>query len=329
MFESSGQRDVVVHVRVAVTDFQICFTAMRLRGAVDQGRDEFVCTLTPHFIQGTEGALDGDAVREHVGGAQGLDAAKREHRRHPRRTHSGNGLLGGHNDGGRGKDRVFAQMRQGGVSPLAVHGQMNFVRGGHVRPAANADVTGGQLRVHVLAQNVGRRRVGQHASRHHALGASWKALLPGLEDAPHRSLPFLARGLEQLNGAKEGRGVHVVPTCVHDPWSCGRIRNVVDLLNGQGVHVGPKRDQPRSGIRPFHVGHNAGVRHVGLVFHTPFSELLGHKGHRFMLLEREFWMGMKVAAEGHPLRMMRLRQRLDARLKGHGSRVGLSWVQAV
>ena len=62
---------------------------------------------------------------------------------------------------------------------------------------------------------------------------------------------------------------------------------------------------------------------------TPRGELLGHKGHRLVLLERKFRMGMKVAAEGHPLRMKRLRQRLDARLKGHGNRVGLSWDQAV
>ena len=123
--------------------------------------------------------------------------------------------------------------------------------------------------------------------------------------------------------------MHVVSACVHDPWSRGRIRHVVGLLNGQGIHVGTKCHQTRLGIRPFHVGHNAGVRHVGLVFHPLSGELLGHKGHGLVLLERKFRMGMKVAAEGHPLRMKRLRQRLDARLKGHGNRVGLSWDQAV
>ena len=127
LFESSGQRDVVVHVGIAMTDFQVGLTSMRLRGAVDEGGDEVVCALSPCFVHGSEGALDGDAVREHVRGAQGFHPPKREHRCHIRRAHPGNGLLGSHNDCGGSEDRVLAQMRQGGVPPLATHGQVNFV----------------------------------------------------------------------------------------------------------------------------------------------------------------------------------------------------------
>ena len=45
LFEARGQVHVVVHVGIALTDFQIGFTAMRLRGAVDDGGDEVACCL--------------------------------------------------------------------------------------------------------------------------------------------------------------------------------------------------------------------------------------------------------------------------------------------
>ena len=94
-------------------------------------------------------------------------------------------------------------MRQGGMPSFAAHGQVNFVGGGHVASAANPDVAGGQLWVHVLAQNVGRCRVGQHAGRHHARGAPGEELFSRLENASHRALPCVARGLKQLNGTEQ------------------------------------------------------------------------------------------------------------------------------
>ena len=47
LFEARGQVHVVVHVGIALTDFQISFTPMGLHGAVDQGGDEVVCAPSP------------------------------------------------------------------------------------------------------------------------------------------------------------------------------------------------------------------------------------------------------------------------------------------
>jgi hypothetical protein len=72
-------------------------------------------------------------------------------------------------------------------------------------------------------------------------------------------------------------------------------------------------------------GDNPGVRDMRFVFHTPRGELRGHEGHRFVLLKRQFRVGVEVATQGDPFVVMGGREGLKLLREGsHGQRVGLS-----
>ena len=202
-----------------------------------------------------------------------------------------------------GEHSIVAQMRQGCVA-ATVNGQVNFICSSHVVPSPNSNMTGRQLRVHVLTQNVRWGRVGQHAGGHHSLGSAWNALFTRLEDAPDRSMPAVARGLQQLHSPQQRCGVHVMPAGVHHTWLLGGVGNVICFMNGQGVHVCSKRDKTGVRILSLNRGHDPCVCDMGFMFNAPTRKLSGNKGHGFVLLERQFRVGMKVASQFDPLLVM-------------------------
>ena len=140
--------------------------------------------------------------------------------------------------------------------------------------------------------------------------------------------PFGSCLLEQLHGPQQTGGVDVVAAGMHDAWTFGGIRHLVGFLNGQRVHVRPQGHKPRIWFLALNMGHNAGACHASGVLNAPFSQGVGDKGHGLMLLKREFWMGMKVTSQCHPLRVKCFCQVVKSIPKCHDSTEGLSASQA-
>ena len=296
---------------------------------VDDVGQQGMGVLSPCFVHGPEGSLDVHGVGQNVGGSERFHAAKRQHRSHARRAHARDGLLRSHDDRGRGEDGILAQVRKGSMPAFALDGQVNLVGRRHVGPAPNADMACWELGVHVLGQDVVGGGVGQNARGHHAFGAPGNELLSRLKNAAHGAGPVVFGGLQQLNGPKQGGGVHVVSTRVHHPGVGRGVGHVVGLLNGQGIHVGAKGHHTRLRVDTAHMGHDAGVGHVRFMVDSPRLQLIGHERHGLVLLKGQFGMGVQVAPQRHPLPVVFVHERLDAFQKGHDSKGGLRWLHAV
>ena len=136
---------------------------------------------------------------------------------------------------------------------------------------------------------------------------------------------MFACGVEQLDGPQQRSGVHVVAAGVHHAGLGGGVGHVVGFLDGQGVHVRPERDEACIWVLSLDRGDNPGVRDMRFVVHAPGRKLGGHKGHGFVLLKRQFRIGVEVATQGDPLVVMRGSEGLKLLREGsHGQRVGLS-----
>jgi hypothetical protein len=144
--------------------------------------------------------------------------------------------------------------------------------------------------------------------RHHALRSPRNPFFSWLENAPNRAFPFGPGFLEQLHGPQQTGGVDVVATGVHDAWACGGVRHLIGLLNGQCIHVRPQGHKPGSRFLATNMGHNACACHASGVLNAPFMQGAGDKSHGLMLLKREFWMGMQMASQSHPLWVKCFRQ---------------------
>ena len=88
----------------------------------------------------------------------------------------------------------------------------------------------------------------------------------------------------------------IVAAGVHDVRRLRAVRNVVLLVNGQGVHV---RANTHDGPAFADARHHAGAAHAGLRFIAQFGERFGDLARRAKLLKAKFRVHVKVASPGH------------------------------
>ena len=78
-----------------------------------------------------------------------------------------------------------------------------------------------------------------------------------MEDQLNRSCPGVSGGRQHFGCAQETGGVRIVAAGMHPTWDAAGMRTV-DFLDGQGVHVGPEGNPPRTGIATWNFGDDAG-----------------------------------------------------------------------
>jgi hypothetical protein len=88
----------------------------------------------------------------------------------------------------------------------------------------------------------------------------------------------------------------IVSAGMHHAIGLGCELNARKLLQGEGVHIGPKcYDMSR--CPSFEESHHAGASDPGLYLHTDASQLFGDEGGSPALLEGEFRIRMDSASE--------------------------------
>ena len=135
---------------------------------------------------------------------------------------------------------------------------------------------------------------------HHAIGAhlapATAALFGGLEDEVHRAVKVLVLG-QMLRSCQEHGHMAVVSAGVHLAGMCAGVGKGVELLHGQGVHVGAQ-SQCAAGGAGFHNAHHPGSAHAAVDRNAPLGQLGGHHIGRAHLLKTQLRVGMDVFAQG-------------------------------
>ena len=174
--------------------------------------------------------------------------------------------------------------------------QAQLVAGGHVLAGAESEAADLDLRLDMLAQDgqdvvPGEGLLGEHERR-----PAGVALLARLEEPEDRAAEVGCSG-EPLQHAVEYGGVDVVSAGVHDARVARAPRQTGLLVDGQGVDVGAQHHGPPVGCRTSRdAGQDAGCGD-GAVFDAQLREPGGDECRGLMLPEREFGMGMQVAAK--------------------------------
>ena len=70
----------------------------------------------------------------------------------------------------------------------------------------------------------------------------------------------------------------------------------IGLRHRQGIHVGAQTDGPRARPRSQHPN-DPRFAHACMNFQAELGQPLGHQRRGSLLLKRQFWMGMNVAAD--------------------------------
>ena len=155
-----------------------------------------------------------------------------------------------------------------------------------------------ELRLDVLAHDGRHLVVVEGVFGQYQRGAPGVALLARLEESQQRP-GEVGFGGQVAEHAVEHGGVHVVAAGVHHPLPLRGARQIGPLRDGQRVDVGAQHHGPtvaRSRAAPHDAGQyaRAGDR---AVLDAQCGELLGDEVGGAVLLEREFGVGVQVAAE--------------------------------
>ncbi len=131
---------------------------------------------------------------------------------------------------------------------------------------------------------------------HHA-GAT-AILLGWLEDQVDGSVE-VAVSCQFLGCGQQHGGVPIVPTGVHPAGVPARMRKLVELLQGQGVHVGSQSQRTATGtsVAPMHRAHHTSARQSTVNRNAPLGEFGGHDVGGAFLLKTEFRVGVDVAPQ--------------------------------
>ena len=205
--------------------------------------------------EGAHGAAQLAAVGDDIGGLTGMD--------HGDRNHAGvdgffvardDGLKGLHHLAGHGH-RVQTIVRQGGMSPLAPNDHLEFIAGGHHRPRADSKLA------HLGAGPVVHAKHGVHGKLLKQtvldhLARTTTALFGRLENQVNRAVKQALLG-KVLRGCEQHGGVTVMAAGVHLAFVLAGVAEGVELLHGQGVHVGAQANGALRGAI-FDNAHHAG-----------------------------------------------------------------------
>jgi hypothetical protein len=143
------------------------------------------------------------------------------------------------------------------VATLALNRDLEDVRRGHHGAVGHPDLAYRQLRPQVGADD--HINPVHHPGLDHLLGAAGGELLGVLEEETHLSFNTVPHPRENLRRPEEHGCVTVVPAGMHRAWVLRGELEVVLLLDGQRVHVGPDRERAPS-LSANEPGHHAGLR---------------------------------------------------------------------
>ena len=232
------QPPVVGEHRVAHDDVDLGTGAACSGGVLGQPPDRRVQVGAVRLVHRADHTVHRAALGDDVVRGARLDAPDRDHRGVDRIDGASDQFLQPEHDRGQGRDRVQGDVRVGAVPRLAVHRDVELVRGGVHGSDARADHPAGHPWLHVPADDRAHLVLGEQARGDHVLRAARLDLLPRLEqpDQPHRQLD-VPGGLQQR---PQRRHVHVVAAGVHRVVG-GRPLHSGAFDQGQPVEFRPER----------------------------------------------------------------------------------------
>ena len=130
----------------------------------------------------------------------------------------------------------------------------------------------------------------------HLAGAA-AALFGRLKDQVNRAVKITVLG-QVLGGRQQHGGVAVVTAGVHLAWSGTGVRELVELLHGQRVHVGSQPDAATASatVAPMNDADHAGGTHAAVHFDAPAAELLCHHFGGTKLFKTQLRVRMNIAS---------------------------------
>ena len=87
----------------------------------------------------------------------------------------------------------------------------------------------------------------------------------------------------------------IVAASVHLSWVLAGVWKLIELLHGQGVHIGTQTDSPVARA-VFNNAHNPRGAHAAVNRYSPFSQLGRYHVRGALLLKAQLRMRMDVAA---------------------------------
>jgi hypothetical protein len=196
------------------------------------------------------------------------------------------------------RHRINAVVGQGGMAAFAANGNFEFVAGRH--DGARADGEASQLSTWpvVHAKNRLHGALVEHAILDHFASAA-TAFFGRLENQIDGAIKIAVLGKVFGSGQQHGC-VTIVTAGVHFSFVLTGMRKGVELLHGQGVHVGSEADTAAActAITAMHNADHTGGAHAAQNRNAPIGQLLGHHIGRANFLEAQLGVGVNVFADG-------------------------------
>lgn len=285
---------VVDDRQVAIVDEKVALATHTLGHALGDFADFLVGFEAPLGVEGADDALHLDFVGDDVGAALAQNAAEAEHRGHHGGSVAADHLLERHDDVAGDDDGVDAEMRGCAVTAFALDRPVEFVGRGHVAALLHAHLAIVHLgeameRIHLVGGDLV-----EEAIVHHHAGAARVHFLGGFEHQHDRAAELGAEFGENLGGAEERAGVHVVAAGVHDARVFGGKVEASVLGEGERVIVGAEADAIaiRLDGTADH-GHAARAADTGVRFEAEGTKRVGDKVHGAEFLLRKFGVAVE------------------------------------
>ncbi|MNI26820.1 hypothetical protein D3C73_805370 [compost metagenome] len=245
--------------------------------------------------EGAHGAAQFRVVGHHVVGAARVDLGNAEHRGIQRIAVARDDGLQRLRQLHRRHDGVDAQVGHARVGALAFDDDRKFVAGRHDGAGGQAELAGLHAGPVVHAEHGFHRKALEQAVVDHALGAA-AAFFSRLEDHIYRARVIAMLGQVLRRGQQHG-GVAVVAAGVHLAFVLAGVREAVDLLHGQRVHVGAQAHRAVTGQLAANDADHARATQAAINLDAPFFKLGRHDVGGAEFFEGQFGMRVDVAAD--------------------------------
>ena len=193
------------------------------------------------------------------------------------------------------RHRVQAVVRKGSVATAAFDDDLELVAGGHHRPRAHGKFANLGARPVMHAEHRLHREFLEQPVFDHLAGAA-TAFFGGLENQVNRAIKIAVFG-EVLGRCQQHGGMAIVPAGVHLARMLAGVREGVELLHRQGIHVGAQANCAGAGAA-FDDANDARCAHATVNGNAPFGELFGHHVGGADLFKTQLGVSMDVAADG-------------------------------
>ena len=182
------------------------------------------------------------------------------------------------------------------MAPLAPDGDFELVAGGHNRSRAGSKGAHRGTRPVVHAKDgLHGKFVKQPVLDHFASATT--AFLCGLENQINRAIKIAVLG-KMFGSSQQHGGVSIMAASMHLALVFAGMREGVELLHGQCIHVGAQTDTPSTStaITSVHDADHTCGAHTPVNGDAPFGELLCHHIGRAHLLKTQLRVCMDVFA---------------------------------